>query len=125
MWLLKDPALLNSFREMIFFLQFLVYFTIEKSHMHYKEKIIFQVCLTYQKIHHLSSFRPGGVGGIVETRLHNFLEIFCHFQNCKANVCGTNGSKVTANSRFGLFVTLFGSHDLKTIANTHSQLKVV
>ena len=39
-------------------------------------------------------FRPGGIGGTVETRLHSYLEIFCHFQNCKAKVCRTNGSKV-------------------------------
>ena len=41
--------------------------------------------------------RPGGTGGTVETRLHSFLGIFCHFQNCKAKVCRTNESKVTGN----------------------------
>ena len=33
----------------------------------------------------------------VETRLHSFLEIFCHFQNCKTKVSWTNGSKVTTD----------------------------
>ena len=33
----------------------------------------------------------------METRLHSFLGIFCHFQNCKAKVCRTNGSKVINN----------------------------
>ena len=57
------------------------------------------------------TFRPGGIGGTVETRLHSNLEIFCHFQNCKAKVCRTNGSKVNGNYWLDSWGPLFGPPD--------------
>ena len=44
-------------------------------------------------LHFLLDIRPGGIGGTVETRLHSHLEIFCHFENCKAEVSRRIGLK--------------------------------
>ena len=55
--------------------------------------------------------RPGGTGGTLETRLHSFLGIFCHFQKYKAKVCRTNGSKDMADSLLGHIWTLDPSNE--------------
>ena len=61
----------------------------------------------YVQLHRLN-FRPGGTGGTLETRLHSFLGIFCHFQKYKANVCSTNGSKDTADYLMGSIWVISG-----------------
>ena len=51
------------------------------------------------------------MGGTLETRLHSFLGIFCHFQKYKAKVCRTNGSKDMADSLLGHIWTLDPSNE--------------
>ena len=61
-------------------------------------------------------YRPGGMGGIVETRLHNFLEIFYILKTVRQIFVGQTVQKLD-NLCFGLFGTLFGPHELNTISD--------
>ena len=58
------------------------------------------------------------MGGTLETRLHNFLGIICHFQKYKVKVCRTNGSKDTANCLFWAKCQL-GKDDLHQNTTLH------
>ena len=57
------------------------------------------------------------MGGTLETSLHSFLGIFCHFQKYKTKVCKTNGSKDTADSLMGPIWVISGAGDATSDTN--------